>query len=189
MKKNLIIKPMTVEDATAFVEHRSKSFLTPGMALPPISVPFSRYTQMDVSEQIKSVTASWSTAIGSLGWERAWGIFETVTTGDSRIVGGVALSTSRQIESQLHRAILGMGIEENYRNLGLGSNLLSNAISWAKEQKFLDWIDLGVFAHNAPARKLYRKFGFIETGRTVDCFRVDGMVIDDIHMTLELGQL
>jgi RimJ/RimL family protein N-acetyltransferase len=43
-----------------------------------------------------------------------------------------------------------------------------------------------VFAGNARARKLYQRMGFIETGWVRDCFRIDGVTIDDISMVLDL---
>lgn len=81
-----------------------------------------------------------------------------------------------------------MGIEAEFRGNGAGTALLATALNWAKEQNFLAWIDLGVFAHNSAARSLYGKFGFIEMGRCIDCFRVDDLRVDDIQMTLDLGQ-
>jgi RimJ/RimL family protein N-acetyltransferase len=47
-------------------------------------------------------------------------------------------------------------------------------------------MDLGVFADNTAARVLYGKLGFVEIGMWRDRFRVDGMQIDDIQMTLAL---
>jgi RimJ/RimL family protein N-acetyltransferase len=43
-----------------------------------------------------------------------------------------------------------------------------------------------VFAHNHRARALYAAAGFIEVGTTRDRFRVDGVAIDDVAMTLAL---
>jgi len=48
------------------------------------------------------------------------------------------------------------------------------------------WIDLGVFAHNEAARALYKSVGFVEVGTVKDQFRVDGVSIDDVSMTLAL---
>jgi len=97
--------------------------------------------------------------------------------------------TERNAPSQMHRATLGMGIELGYRHMGLGKHLMNEATQWAKAHSFLKWIDLGVFSHNAPARRLYESCGFIECGRTIDAFRVDGHSIDDIQMVLDLDQL
>jgi RimJ/RimL family protein N-acetyltransferase len=50
----------------------------------------------------------------------------------------------------------------------------------------LAWLDLGVFAHNHRARKLYAAVGFVEVGVTRDRFRVDDTRIDDVAMVLAL---
>ena len=58
-----------------------------------------------------------------------------------------------------------------------------------RQPRTVEWIDLGVFGHNAVARRLYRGAGFVEVGITHDRFRVDGVSIDDIHMVLALQPL
>jgi ribosomal protein S18 acetylase RimI-like enzyme len=62
------------------------------------------------------------------------------------------------------------------------------AIGFAKQADTLVWLDLHVFGHNAPAIALYRSLGFAETGRIEDRFRVEGQSIDDLLMTLPVGQ-
>lgn len=55
-----------------------------------------------------------------------------------------------------------------------------------ERERELAWMDLGEFAHNAPARALYAKLGFVEVGTTRDRFRIDGQEIEDIAMTRAL---
>jgi RimJ/RimL family protein N-acetyltransferase len=89
--------------------------------------------------------------------------------------------------AELHRALLGMGIERPFTGKGNGRRLMEAAIAWARDTRRLSWIDLGVFANNVPARKLYARMGFVEIGMRRDAFRVDdGVSVDDISMTLEL---
>lgn len=183
MKNNVSIRMLTVDDAAAMVEHFVRNDPTPGVGSPPISSPIPKTHVIDVVARTESAKKDWVMPVDQLGWERAWGVFAK-----GKIVGEISLSSSRLIETQLHRAILGMGIEPEYRGSGLGTILLATALDWAKEQSSLAWIDLGVFAHNAQARRLYGNFGFRETGRCIDCFRVDGLSVDDIQMTLELSQ-
>lgn len=183
MKSKVLIRMLTVDDAAAFVEHLVRNLPTPGVRAAPISDPFPKSHNLDVPERIESAQKRWVTPVDTLGWSRAWGAFA-----DGRVVGEITLSTSRLIETQLHRAILGMGIEPEFRGTGIGADLLVTALNWAKEQQTLAWIDLGVFAHNTAARRLYGNFGFMEIGRCIDCFRVDDLRVDDIQMTLELSQ-
>lgn len=183
MKHNISIRLLTCDDAPAFAEHLARNAPTSGVGAPPISSPFPRSHQTDVPARIESARKRWVMPIDQIGWGRAWGAFA-----NGALVGEASLSSSRLIETQLHRAILGMGIEPEYRGTGIGTALLAAAVNWAKEQDSLAWIDLGVFAHNAAARGLYGKLGFVEVGRCIDCFRVDDFRVDDIQMSLDLKQ-
>ena len=79
-----------------------------------------------------------------------------------------------------------MGLEIPLRGQGLGKRILDLAINWAKDQDSLSWIELSVFAHNTPARKLYSSVGFSEIAVLEDKLRVGGTSIDDVIMTLKL---
>jgi ribosomal protein S18 acetylase RimI-like enzyme len=103
---------------------------------------------------------------------------------DGQIRGHLDLHGGR-LASEFHRAMLGMGVERGWRGKGHGRALLAAAIAWARAAG-LAWLDLGVFAHNQRARKLYTSVGFVEVGVTRDRYRVDASVIDDVAMALEL---
>lgn len=62
---------------------------------------------------------------------------------------------------------------------------MTEAITWARAEG-LRWLDLGVFADNAPARALYRQLGFVEVGTVPDAFRIDGRSVEDVSMVLDL---
>lgn len=116
------------------------------------------------------------------GWFRLWLLREASTRA---IVGHADLSGGR-LQAELHRASLGMGITRAHRGVGQGQRLLEAVIAWARDEAGLSWIELGVFHCNPRAQRLYRRCGFVEAGRVPDCFRVDGVVIDDIRMVLRL---
>jgi len=116
------------------------------------------------------------------GWERCFCAFDTQA---NRIIGHVDLKGGR-LETEMHRCILGIGIEANYCGQGLGTILMQTVIEFARSEPQLHWIELGVFADNVRARALYRKMGFVETGTTPDRFRINGVVIDDVMMLLKL---
>ncbi|MGZ5278656.1 MAG: GNAT family N-acetyltransferase [Pseudobdellovibrionaceae bacterium] len=78
------------------------------------------------------------------------------------------------------------GIERSHRNQGFGSKMMQEGIAWAKSQPHLDWLQLYVFEDNLLAKKLYQKFGFVETGTTPDMFRVHGKQMADTAMILKL---
>jgi len=115
------------------------------------------------------------------GWQRAF----CAVAGD-RIVGEVNLKGDG-LYSGLHRCELGIGIEAPYRGQGLGRRLMETALEFARAAPSLEWVDLKVFGHNAPARALYRSLGFREIGTIEDRFRVDGVRVADVIMTLSVA--
>ncbi|MEQ8859290.1 MAG: GNAT family protein [Pseudomonadales bacterium] len=116
------------------------------------------------------------------GWER---VFAAFTDHRAGIVGEVNL-TGDSLRTGLHRCELGIGIEHSHRGQGLGRRLMQTAIDFVRAAEPLAWLDLKVFAHNHPARALYRTLGFQEIGTVTDRFRIDGARIDDVMMTLDV---
>jgi len=79
-----------------------------------------------------------------------------------------------------------MAVAREWRGRIVGLELLAAAIEWARERG-LHKLSLGVFAHNAAAIALYRKFGFVEEGRRVKHYRrASGELWDALEMGLLL---
>lgn len=141
--------------------------------------PFPKNFPFEKEKMMEQKMKGWSAELGSVHWSRSFLLIE-----NNKIMGH--LNLKNVFLGTLHRAELGMGIEESMRGLGAGKLLMKTALAWAWEQEFLKWIDLGVFSHNLPARKLYKSFGFVEICTVVDLIRVDGVSIDDVKMVLKL---
>lgn len=124
----------------------------------------------------------WSKSLTDPLWGRAFLLY---IEGTRRVVGHVELVGGR-VPAELHRAVLAMGMLREVTGQGHGRRLIEAAARFARDEAKLSWIDLGVFVNNVPAQKLYRRMGFVEVGLRRDAFRVDGVSIDDIHMTLAL---
>ncbi len=62
---------------------------------------------------------------------------------------------------------------------------METAIEFARGVEALAWVDLRVFAHNAPGRALYRNLGFFEV-TLADRFRIGSETIDDVIMSLNV---
>lgn len=62
-----------------------------------------------------------------------------------------------------HVGTLGIGVIEEYRNAGLGYELIRLLLEIANAENY-KLIKLEVYAHNASAIHLYRKLGFIRAG-------------------------
>jgi len=112
----------------------------------------------------------------------SWTLEGTLVAVDGdEILGSVHVEASRHGFGEL-----GMAVARDRRGQGVGSALLAAAIDWARENG-LHKLSLGVFAHNAAAIALYRKFGFVEEGLRVKHYRrSSGELWDAIDMGLLL---
>jgi RimJ/RimL family protein N-acetyltransferase len=81
-----------------------------------------------------------------------------------------------------HAVTLGMSVCAKWRNKGVGSELMKEAVAWAKSSGAVARVELFVYANNAAAIHLYEKFGFEVEGRRRQAVRQDGRFIDDLVM-------
>ncbi|KZD44773.1 Ribosomal-protein-alanine acetyltransferase [Bacillus cereus] len=103
---------------------------------------------------------------------------------DSKVVGFL-LFNRYELERLRHVGTMGMGIREAYCNQGIGTKLIEFLISWAKGQKGLEKICLGVVSVNDRAIKVYKSMGFVEEGRQKKQIKYeDGTYGDDVLMGL-----
>ena len=114
------------------------------------------------------------------GMER--GDMRLVALDDSKVVGWCDIEIS-QSEGFTHAGRLGMGLLKEYRGRGLGSRLLEEALSAAKERG-LERVGLDVYASNTPAINLYQKFNFQVEGRKRNARKIDGAYDDIIAMAI-----
>lgn len=175
-----LIAPAQRSDARAFaaylIEHVAESGRqgTPHFAVTTALVP---------EEVEQSALDRWSRSLDEPLWGRAWLL--RVNAPRARIVGHIELRGGR-VPSENHRAVVAMGILGPYTGQGHGRRLLETAIAWARDEAGLSYLDLGVFSNNERARRLYARMGFTPVGIREDAFRVDGVSLDDIQMTLAL---
>jgi RimJ/RimL family protein N-acetyltransferase len=81
---------------------------------------------------------------------------------DEKVVGWVNVKP-RSLEIFRHTAGLGIGLLPEYRDRGLGTRLMNEAIETAWSMG-LERIDLRVYASNERAIRLYEKVGFVTEG-------------------------
>ncbi len=167
------------EHAPALCAHIQRHGAESGRGGDLIFRPRSSGEELDEPAAIERHRTAWARPLSEPLWLRTWGLLE-----GGAVLGHLDLHGGR-LPAELHRATLGMGLERPARGQGHGRALIETAIAWARDRG-LAWLDLGVFAHNRPARALYTSVGFVEVGVTRDQFRVDGTSIDDVAMTLRL---
>jgi len=167
-------------DLAAFFPYLADQLSDNGQHGNPLFQPMPRGQGGVPPGRIEAFTRGMATPLSQPGWRRLW----LALDGDA-IVGHVDLRARPEAEAA-HRCILGMGVHRDARRLGLGMALLNVAIDWAAANPALDWLDLEVLSVNTPARALYRKRGFVQTGETPDLLRIDGERHGYASMTLPL---
>ena len=102
------------------------------------------------------------------------------------IVGSCGLAPVADNLKTKHRGRLGISVRKKYWGIGIGSLLLREILSFAKEHG-IEQVELSVYSDNLRAQKLYERFGFIEWGRLSNAYKLkDGSYRDEINMVLNL---
>jgi RimJ/RimL family protein N-acetyltransferase len=81
-----------------------------------------------------------------------------------------------------HVGFIGIAIKKGFRGVGIGTEMMKTLEEQAKKVG-LKVLALSVFANNQHAINLYKKVGFVETGRIPKRFFKNGAYIDEIIMT------
>lgn len=100
-----------------------------------------------------------------------------VALADGEVVGNCGIHSNPN-PRRAHAAMLGMVVHGNWHGRGIGSALLTEAISLADNWLHLLRLELTVFTDNLPAIKLYQKFGFVIEGTHVGHALRDGQFVD-----------
>ena len=115
------------------------------------------------------------------------GLPHFVAVEDGEIVGWCDAISAGPESCAPHIAKLGMGLRADQRGKGLGRRLLEATVARAREMG-LEKIELGVYATNEPAIRLYRAMGFVDEGVRRRSRLVDGMYDDVLMMALWLKE-
>lgn len=106
--------------------------------------------------------------------------FSIRAVADDRLLGFVGLFVPSWNNGDVY---VGIGIgNHNDWGKGYGTEAMRLAVRYAFQELNLHRVTLGVFEHNARARRAYEKAGFVLEGRTPgDCFR-DGQRLNTLWM-------
>jgi len=105
---------------------------------------------------------------------------------DGKVAGNGSVSGIGNKRKIVHRCSLAIALYQDYWNLGIGRAMIGYLIELAQQMGFRQ-MDLEVVAENTQAQALYRKCGFIETGRRYHALKFDdGSMHDEILMYREL---
>ena len=103
-----------------------------------------------------------------------------------RLAGIVGLAFEPREKARHKTTLFGMYVSAEFRQHGLGRQLVQAALAEAQSYPTLKIIQLTVTAGNEPAFNLYQRCGFIQFGLEPLAVRVGGDYFDKIHMWREL---
>ena len=109
----------------------------------------------------------------------------SVAAFDGRRMVGHCDVSRRKFGDVRHTGLLGIAILEGYRSMGLGRSMMLTAFGLSKAAG-ITLVELGVFANNPRAIRLYQKLGFKLVGRVPRKFRRPGRSIDELTMYVDL---
>lgn len=155
-------------DAAGLLEHLQRV-----LSQPPVMIP-KRADEIDWDKErmARRLTASPGNLV----------LLAETETG---IVASLDLKSPRR-KDLAHTARLGMAIQPAWRGQGLGSRMLATALAWARAGNVLRRIELQVYADNAAALALYRKFCFVCEGRRRGAVCFEGRFLDELLLGLWL---
>lgn len=112
-----------------------------------------------------------------------------VATVKGRIIGSINVNHSG-LHKKAHTAEMGIAVESQWNNMGIGRRLITAMLRWAEERPGLQMVSLHVFSPNEKAMQLYRNFGFLECGRLPHAILLkNGTYADLVTMYLQIKPL
>lgn len=152
---NIVVRGTRLQDAKAITEILN----LPGVRYGTLRQPFQ-----SVEETRKYIeSASHADLLVCAEW-------------NGRIIGNADFR--RKTGRQHHSATFGMGVHDDFAGRGVGTALLSILIDTADKWHDIRRIELNVFVDNAPAIRLYEKFGFVHEGTLRQNAYRDGQYVD-----------
>ena len=88
----------------------------------------------------------------------------------------------RKKDRSTHVGVFGITLAKSWRGKGLGSYLMNEIMQKAHTELGITHVFLTCFADNVSAQALYKKMGFVETGRNPDMILYKGVLMDEITM-------
>ncbi|MCF4995982.1 GNAT family N-acetyltransferase [Pseudomonas syringae] len=106
---------------------------------------------------------------------------------DAGRLGGIVGLAFEPREKARHKATLfGMYVSADFRQQGMGHQLVHKALDEARDHPALKVVQLTVTAGNDAAFKLYQRCGFVQFGLEPLAVRVGEDYFDKIHMWREI---
>ena len=166
--EDILIRPAKPEDTEGIIAHRA------GIASEP-----DTYVSYTPEEANRAVEKERENIIKKL---EKGDLCLVAVAAEGRIIAEIGCSIDHYFSITRHTAVLGMSVERNYRNQGIGSRMMEEAIKWAQEKRVVR-LELEVYAENGPAIHLYEKNGFEVEGRKRKYAKQRGTYYDSLIMS------
>lgn len=110
------------------------------------------------------------------------GLVSLVACVESEVVGQLSLQTFPNRPRRRHVGQIGMAVRDDWQGKGAGTALMQAAVDLADKWLNLTRLELEVYTDNAPAIRLYKKFGFNIEGTLAQFAFRDGQYVDSYSM-------
>jgi len=136
----------------------------------------TKYMLYEPGERIKNIARIESLIENSVEGED----FLLVAEENDKIVGYISAQRGG-LKRIAHSAYIVVGILQNYRGKGIGTEFFKQLDNWAEENK-ITRLELTVICENEVAKNLYEKSGFEIEGVKRKSVLVDGIYLDEFYM-------
>ncbi|MBU8907794.1 GNAT family N-acetyltransferase [Desertibacillus haloalkaliphilus] len=160
-RTRVILRPASVDDAQAIVDG-VKEIIAEGTYLQKEAVRTVSEEKQFIEDMIKKNN------------------MYTVIEVNGEVMG-IARIIRGELKMKSHTGIFRTWLRKDAQGKGIGSRVMEYSIQWGQQNQ-LHKICLTVFARNAVATKLYKKYGFIEEGVQREQVIINGSFDDEIFM-------
>ena len=180
-KHSANISDFNITDFDQFIAYLNDQLSDNGKGDLPYFMPLARANSVVTEQKAATFYRGLSTPYNQAGWRKMW-----LCHGDAgQIIGHIDLRAHSEPTS-ITRCLLGMGVQRDFRHIGLGKVLLAHAESWLLKNTSINWIDLQVLSGNLPAIRLYQSSNFVITEEKSDVFQLDGHEFSEINMSKKI---
>ena len=181
---------MSAEKECPLKDHRVCTLRSAAVSDAAAIIDFLRISNTETYFMLRypeEVTLTEDEEIGILkNWEDSSNKLFLLALIDGEIAGNCGIAPIAEHLKTKHRGRFGISVRKKYWNIGIGSLLLREILSFAKKDG-IEQVELGVYSDNLRAQKLYERFGFTEWGRLPHAYKLkDGSYRDEINMMLHL---
>lgn len=100
---------------------------------------------------------------------------------DGQVIGWCRVFPDDFSPKTQHTGEVGIGLLKPFREIGIGTTLMECAIEWARTHE-LEKLTVSTFSTNLRATNLFKKMGFVATGRRYKQYKIGEEYIDEVLM-------